>query len=294
MNRLLVGVAASTALLAGALDTGAQTVELGGQVRPRLEFRSPQLDPDPATVFTSMRTRLWLSAVLQEDVSALVQIQDVRLWGEETSTIDASADALDFHQAWVELGNPAAGARALRVGRQELAYGEERLLGALDWVQGARAFDGARLRTRHGDLALDGFAMRLREDEVYPSDASFLGLYGTLPMAGLLDLYALYNTEGDDVTDQYTLGGRWVGVPGPLSWRIEAARQVGVRQGLDVAAYLLAVRLGFSLGAVGGAELWYDRLSGDDDPLDDEVRVFDTLFATNHKFYGYMDLFTNI
>ena len=37
-----------------------------------------------------------------------------------------------------------------------------------------------------------------------------------------------------------------------------------------------------------------DLLSGDDDPADGETKVFDTLFATNHKFYGYADYFLNI
>jgi hypothetical protein len=37
-----------------------------------------------------------------------------------------------------------------------------------------------------------------------------------------------------------------------------------------------------------------DYLSGDDDQSDDTYKVFDTLYATNHKFYGYMDYFLNI
>lgn len=41
------------------------------------------------------------------------------------------------------------------------------------------------------------------------------------------------------------------------------------------------------------ATLWYDYLSGDD-PDTPEVEVFNTLFATNHKFYGFADLFLNI
>jgi hypothetical protein len=40
--------------------------------------------------------------------------------------------------------------------------------------------------------------------------------------------------------------------------------------------------------------LWYDHLSGDNDPNDDEVKVFNTLFATNHAFYGAADYFLNI
>jgi hypothetical protein len=33
---------------------------------------------------------------------------------------------------------------------------------------------------------------------------------------------------------------------------------------------------------------------GDADPTDDEFGTFDTLFATNHKFYGYMDYFLSL
>ena len=34
-----------------------------------------------------------------------------------------------------------------------------------------------------------------------------------------------------------------------------------------------------------------DYLSGDDDPADDKSKAFNTLYATNHKFYGMMDFF---
>jgi hypothetical protein len=34
-----------------------------------------------------------------------------------------------------------------------------------------------------------------------------------------------------------------------------------------------------------------DYLSGDEDPEDDKTKAFNTLYATNHKFYGYMDYF---
>jgi hypothetical protein len=131
------------------------------------------------------------------------------------------------------------------------------------------------------------------EDEVTGLEASFYGLHGSLPAAGPLELYALYNTVAEDFTDQVTLGGRWLG-NGRLSWRVEAAYQTGTRADIDVSAYLLALRAGLPLAGRARAELWYDLLSGDDEPFDDETGVFDTLFGTNHKFYGFMDLFTNI
>ena len=46
----------------------------------------------------------------------------------------------------------------------------------------------------------------------------------------------------------------------------------------------------------GGPDLtlWYDYLSGDNDLNDGKAKVFDTLFATNHKYYEYAALFLNI
>ena len=296
MRTRLGSAAIALLLVAAPPAVSAQQVEFGGQVRPRFELRSADwfgTAEDESTAATSMRTRVWLRAALPEDITAFVQLQDVRLWGEESSTVDGSADALDLHQGWVELGNPATGPFALRAGRQELAYGEQRLIGAVDWAQQARAFDGVRARGRRGDLVVDGFAMRLREDEAFGTDASFLGAYATTPAPiGLADGYVLYNTFAD-VTDQWTLGGRWSVEGEPVSWRVEAAYQTGTRADQDASAYLLALRAGMPIGAAR-AELWYDRLSGDDDPLDGEIKVFDTLFATNHKFYGLMDLFTDI
>jgi hypothetical protein len=43
-----------------------------------------------------------------------------------------------------------------------------------------------------------------------------------------------------------------------------------------------------------GVSAGVDYLSGDDAPSDCKFKVFDTLYATNHKFYGFMDYFLNI
>ena len=65
--------------------------------------------------------------------------------------------------------------------------------------------------------------------------------------------------------------------------------------GDDVEAYMLGAKLRASTAKNTSAIVfWYDYLSGDDDAADGKVKVFDTLYATNHKFYGYADLFLNI
>ncbi len=82
---------------------------------------------------------------------------------------------------------------------------------------------------------------------------------------------------------------------GPLAYRVEGAAQLGRRSGERVRGWMFGMRLGHALPRpFGDLSLWYDHLSGDAAPDDNTVRTFETLFATNHTFYGFADLFLNI
>lgn len=276
----------------------AQEVELGGQIRPRFEFR------DTASVgngyFTSMRARGQVTARLDKGVSIMFQVQDVRIWGEETSTLsDFSANQLDLHQGYLDVASSGAVRYAVRAGRQEINFGGERLLGAVDWSQQGRTFDALRL-SADGPLGrVDLLAAVIAHDITPAHDDTeyFWGLHGQLEsgIPGTLDLYGFLNDVGTLGTEQYTLGGRWWGRVGLITYRAEGSYQTGDRAGDKVSAFMLGGRLGLLL-AGGDADLvlWYDYLSGDEDTADTKVKVFDTLFATNHKFYGLADLFLNI
>ncbi len=299
---LLLSAAPVAAQAPTAADAAGPRLRVEGQVRPRYEARAPEGTDDEG--YTSMRVRLGAAASVAPRVSAFVQLQDVRLWGEEASTLaDYSADHLDVHQAWVRAGVAALNAT---VGRQEVALGEERLVGAVGWAQQGRAFDGVRAHGARGDVALDLLAFRTGEVSAGRPDGSLLGAWAAwTPAPGQeVDAFALRIHEGPDpraaaplatVTRQATLGARWAAAAGPFVGRIEGAWQSGTRRSLDVSAWMLAFRAGvrFAEGR-GSGDVALDVLSGDDEPGDDTVRVFDTLFATNHKFYGFADLFTDI
>jgi hypothetical protein len=93
---------AAVALGGSAPDLAAQEFEVSGQVRPRTEGRTP-VDDGGWDYFTSMRTRIGVLATLPKNISAFVQLQDVRLWGSESSTTDFSADGFDLHQGYLDL-----------------------------------------------------------------------------------------------------------------------------------------------------------------------------------------------
>ncbi len=285
-------------LLAVAMPALAQEVVFRGQIRPRYEYREPTSPGDER--FTSMRSRLGVDAALERDVRVFIQLQDVRFWGEEASTLaDFNADNLDLHQGFVEIGRFTDGPAAVRIGRQEINLGGQRLVGAVGWTQQGRSFDGARIRLNSdvGSVDLIGYVLSDRVGAQQDQDAHLLGAYAVVEAGrmGDLDLYALYQ-KGLEVTEtgQGTFGARLAGSDGRLTYRGEASIQRGKRADADVAAYMLGGRIGVGVGSRTTLTLWYDYLSGDDDPADGTTRVFDTVFATNHKFYGLADLFLNI
>jgi len=72
----------------------------------------------------------------------------------------------------------------------------------------------------------------------------------------------------------------------------------GYSGGANRNAYMFGVRVGKSFNNVPWkpkVTLWYDYLSGNDDESVEEGdwSAFDTLYDTGHKFYGFMDMFTN-
>ncbi len=286
----------------------AQEVDLkfGGQVRPRFEFRDPLPFVDgSAEDFVSMRTRFDVRADLVDNVGVFVQVQDVRLWGSERNTLaDFSAEGLDIHQAYVDLGRRADGKVLGRFGRQEVNFGGQRLIGSVNWTQQARSFDGIRVGSAGSVGAIDVLLVELQDAQALDveQEAELLSAYGTWDVGENqdLDLYWIFDRRDDDEdepgdtgTSRHTLGARWVGSPSDFRYRFEGSYQAGKFVGRDVSAFMAGGRLAYALGK-GTVTLWYDYLSGSDDPATGDLKVFDTLFATNHKFYGFADIFLNI
>jgi hypothetical protein len=293
---------AAAILLAVPSILGAQqapALDFGAQVRPRMEARTPV--QGSRDIFTSMRVRASLAARLEGGVRVFIQLQDVRLFGEETNTLaDYRADAFDLHQGYLELAAFPVLGGAFRVGRQEMVFGEQRLVGAVDWAQQGRSLDGARYTSPDlGGVTVDLIAVKLQESSSpnHPFDGEFFGSWANLGLgsAGTLDAWGLYLTDSRPAgTDEVTVGGLWRAAMGPLDVRLEGSVQTGKRAGVDVSAYMLGARAGGRLHPSATLTLWYDYLSGNKDPLDDDLGVFNTLFATNHLYYGLADYFTDI
>src|SRR6185436_14239569 len=97
------------------------------------------------------------------------------------------SDTIDLHQAFITIGNHKEFPLSLKLGRQELSYGEERLVGAFGWNNIGRVFDAAKVRWQNEWFGADAFVSRV----VIPEDGRwnqnndydwFSGFYATSAM----------------------------------------------------------------------------------------------------------------
>jgi hypothetical protein len=162
-----------------SLSKASSQLTLSGQVRTRTEYRNGlgTLKPkgNDAAFFTSQRSRLTFNYKASR-VILQASVQDVRVWGQDASTIsNADGNKLGIHEAWAEIilankkdssfRKQSAEYFALKIGRQELLYDDSRLLGNLDWLQQARRHDAAVLKFQNKGWQLDaGFAFNQNTD----------------------------------------------------------------------------------------------------------------------------------
>ena len=295
----------------------ADKVAFSGQIRHRSEYSAKDFNADiDNPLFSILRTRLNVGVNATDDVKAFIQFQDSRTWGggdptAARGTMDGSAPAFDVHQAYFSVSNVFETQLSAKIGRQEINVGNQRLVGAVGWHNIGRTFDAARFSYTSEAAAFDVFAARLVGAVGTPIGQNLYGVVGSFPLAEGQKVEGLFlmdnNTtavnggtdDGENVLQRFTAGAAFNGKASAFDYELEAYYQAGDQLEAStgklgsIGAYLASARVGYVLNADNGLKIGglFTVVSGDDDSADGEVKNFDTLFATNHKFYGFMDYF---
>ncbi len=312
---LLVG---SMILFFSPVTLAQVSYSINGQYMNRVEYRHGYSTLDTAgqdaAFFISQRARI-MSSVKFEKGEIFVSIQDIRTWGSTANLPIDNAGLLSVHEAWVALQlNKKLN---LKMGRQEIAYDEDRIFGSLDWAMQARRHDAALLKFY--DSATNttlhfGFAFNQDKEQLagtiytVPNNyktfqylyfnrtfgkvkASFLflnnGIQFTKPNTTPVEYTTVFSqTFGPRLT--YKEAGK------KLSWNAAFYYQMGKNnQNRSLSAYdflaEVAIQITKSFSLTGGLE-W---LSGTDEigANSTESKSFNPLYGTNHRFNGYMDYF---
>ena len=309
--------------------------DLGGQVRARYEvkedggsfpnrdFRKSGVDNDNS--YLLFREKVHVGYTPASWFTAYAEGRDSSTAGDDRKPSPES-DQFDLHQAFVRLGDAQQFPLTAKVGRQELIYGDERLIGNGDWGNIPRSFEAAKLRFENPSLWVDGFVGRV----VLPVDRHFnmandydwfSGIYAStgswIPRQETQLYFLSRNTSAQAVTavrgslaglpsarDVYTFGLRVKSLPGQWhGWDYEAeiAGQLGSINGPVTGLGSRRLEHEALAASVGGGYTWtktfgtprvgveYNFASGDHDPTDGKDGTFESLFPSNHKHYGYMD-----
>jgi hypothetical protein len=287
-------------------------IELSVEARWRFEWRN-NADLQPAADFdgfSGQRIRINFKAALHSDFRLTLQPQDVWVWDANSDKV-IHDQATNLHQAFFDWKPSGSKRFEFRLGRQELMYGEERLVGAFNWDNVGRSFDAARLRVKQGHWSSDFFWGRLVDvrrngarRRAGKQDLSG-GYFSRQPKGspGVTEFYALFlrdslPTRGEVRTVResiriFTGGFRRAYTP-KSGWRysLEHAWQAGKRGPDAHAAAMLIASCGYLWERKWKPRLGfeYDLASGDNNPADGHSGEFNNLFPTNHFFYGTADL----
>ena len=283
----------------------------GVEFRGRLELPSAfNFEEGLDERFYLNRVRLWAGVETTSWLRFYVQGQDARAPGfSDLTAMDSVVHHLDFRQAYADFGRDK-GTWGLRMGRQELAFGDERLMGAdNDWDPLGQTFDAARVSYQRTGLRLDAFGAFLvtpdRRSLASPSAGNQLyGLYASFnrgPRGSVIEPYFFWKHDrhmGDAVglasaCDVFTYGARTAGnLPARLDYGVEMALQSGHKLGDSVQAWAGHWELGVrpfraDAGPRLGAE--YNFASGDNNPADGRHTTFDDLYPAGYNKYGMSD-----
>lgn len=225
-----------------------------------------------------------------------------------TRAIDA--DALDLLNAFAEVKIPlcADATAVLRAGRQELAFGRERLVSTLDWANTRRTFDALSATLQLPAWTITTFWGRVVVVNRYhlnhdADNTDLYGVYATHKVTKdlVLDIYGLgfrmapATFNGTTGTERrWTVGSRLGGKLGAsgFDFDLEAAGQFGTIGGQDIRAWMLASQAGYTFAdapATPRVFLGFDYASGDRRPGGD-VQTFNQLYPLGHAYFGYIDI----
>ena len=174
-------------------------------------------------------------------------------------------DDLDLHQAFADIRAPLNehDSLTLRAGRQEMAYGSQRLISVRESPNNRLAFDAVRVLARFGEWQADAWLGQPVEidtgifDDQRIHGTTFWGGYVTGPVQSVPGLRADFYylglsrenanfARGTANETRHSLGTRLFGKHGTLDWNLEFVGQFGSFGHADILAWTAASDTGWT------------------------------------------------
>jgi len=292
----------------GKLTIGAE-LRLRGEARQDFDFNTDASSVTSDDRFGLSRIRLNLDAKPVPQLRLFTEIQDSRDYKAAVTRRSgggAFEDRVDFFQFFVDIKDLNTIPLTVRVGRQTLVFGDQRLVGPFGWSNVGRSFQGVRLIMKKDQVEANLWWVNVvnPEDGEFNEpiwDDDFIGFLANWQniAQGELDTYLFLRDNSSNGRQIYTLGGHFRGEPtvdGSIDYDFELAYQTGdFSTGIDHSAILFHAGLGRTLMLSRMKPRFgfqYNFASGDPTPGDSENKTPDNLYPTNHLHYGSIDFFS--
>lgn len=247
----------------------------------------------------TMHAARWLRVVAQAQDATVVAYSGGPAPG-------ALSNRLDLRQGYIEAGHAGV---LVRAGRQELSFGEQRLIGGFDWGNTARSFDALRVSYQRPGVRADAFAAsvvvvdperldrRRRDERLWGAYVSF----DRVLSGGVFEPYVFVKQTDRAVSEagvaghgEVTTGGLRVAgtLPHGFDYSGDIAWQRGALATDAVSAMAVHARLGWRPPGWALRPRFViegNHASGDERPGDGRRGTFDQLYPTNHAKYGIAD-----
>jgi hypothetical protein len=280
-----------------------------GEFRERIEgFDNANFIEGRDDTYALTRFRFNVAVTANRHLSFQANLQDARVADKEVGPTAAPfRGPFDLRTAFADVGDAKATV-ALRLGRQELVYGESRLLGSLPWVNTGRSWDAAKMIVRTTMFQVDLFGASLVRSLPDDFDKSgngnrLAGAYASstrLVPRATVEPYVFWRRDVSlrselgaiGTLSQTTVGTRVAGqLPAQLDYGVEMALQRGGLEQDSVNAWAGHWQIRASLPGWAGPKVTseYNFASGDESPLDGTRQTFDQLYPTGHDKLGLSD-----
>jgi hypothetical protein len=292
---------------------GAQAqLSLNADISPRAElrrgYRTLPGPNDKPSGHVNQRTRLTLAHQI-DNIRMHISFQDVRVWGQEA--LLQNIPSMSIHEAWAEMMFNSS--LSLKIGRQQLAYDNQRFLSFNDWHPFARKHDLALLKYKT-DIGEFHFGTAFNQEwSAYGRNfgteyninnykyMNYLWYHTQLTETAKLSLLSLidgYENPGN--SEEFNVRATWSAF---LDMNLDAvdlvfnpAFQHGkTRFGQGIRAFYFRLEGGMGVAENVRSTLGMEFFSGNDgtDTTDDTFRAFDVPYGAGHANSGFMDYFTN-
>lgn len=288
-------------------------VTAGGEIRARYNHEENSRLRGKANTYDLFRLRLYADVFLTERLRVFAEFLSSNNPNSVLPPLPIDRDPADFLNLFVDV-NPFEVADVpvwVRIGRQELLYGSQRLISPLDWADTRRTFQGIKAFWHTEKDDLDAFLVQ----PVIPNKDRFDSVDNNILFAGLwythrakpgnfFDAYYLMADNTNNVFEGrggarggqtvHTFGSRYTGVQDGWLWDVEGMLQCGehVNQGLFAKAFTVGGGRHFAdWWGTPTAWLYYDYASGTPEPgAGNLFQTFDQLYPFGHYYMGWIDL----